>query len=446
MFDLDPGTAMVVVFFLLLFLRVPVAFALGLSSLYAMWQIGFGLDLVGDLLASGIAKFSLLAIPFFILAGTLMGTVGIAERMIRFFRVLVGELPGGMGVVGTVVCLFWGAVSGSGPASVAAIGPLIIRGMEEDGYPKPFAAALVCTGAALSIVIPPSIGLVIYGVIAETSIAQLFIAAIIPGLVMGLLMIATLPFAGKAKHAALATASGIGGLAALSPNPYEGMAYLPRLGRSFIDAFWGLLTPVVILGGIYGGVFTPTEAAMVATVYALFVGLFIYRSLTFSTLYSALVEASASSAVVMLVVTFASLFGWVVTVDDLVGKYSGALLALSDNEWVILAVIMLVVLIAGMFMDAITIMFIALPIFMPVVHHLDWDPVWFGVALMVNLAIGLFTPPVGINLFVAANITKMSLEKIALGAVPFLITSLIGLGIIAAFPQISHVLLAWMAR
>ncbi|MCE7029092.1 TRAP transporter large permease [Jiella avicenniae] len=443
MLDLDPGTAMVVLFFVLLALRVPVAFALGLSSLYAMWQIGFGLDLVGDLLSSGIAKFSLLAIPFFILAGALMGTVGIAERMIRFFRVLVGDLPGGMGVVGTVVCLFWGAVSGSGPASVAAIGPLIIRGMEEDGYPKPFAAALVCTGAALSIVIPPSIGLVIYGVIAETSIAQLFIAAIIPGLVMGLLMIATLPFAGKARHAAATAASG-GGLAALAPKPYAGFSYPARLGRAFVDAFWGLLTPVVILGGIYAGVFTPTEAAIVATVYALFVGLVIYRSLTVKTLYLALVEASASSAVVMLVVTFASLFGWVVTVDDLVGKYSGALLAMSDNQWVILAVIMVVVLIAGMFMDAITIMFIALPIFLPVVRELGWDPVWFGVALMVNLAIGLFTPPVGINLFVAANITRLSLEKIALGALPFLLTSLVGLAIIAAFPEISHVLLQFM--
>ena len=158
---LGAGTQMIVVFFILMALRVPVAFALGLSAMYAMWQIGFGFDLAGDLIATGIAKYALLAIPFFILAGTLMGALGIAERMIRFFRVLIGGLPGGMGVVGTVVCLFWGAVSGSGPASVAAIGPMIIKGMEEDGYSRAVCAALVCTGAALSIVIPPSIGLVI---------------------------------------------------------------------------------------------------------------------------------------------------------------------------------------------------------------------------------------------------------------------------------------------
>ncbi|MDE0922745.1 TRAP transporter large permease [Aurantimonas coralicida] len=438
--DLDPGTQMVLLFFVLLFLRVPVAFALGLSSLYAMWAIGFGLDLVGDLLASGISKFSLLAIPFFILAGTLMGTVGIAERMIRFFRVLVGALPGGMGIVGTVVCLFWGAVSGSGPASVAAIGPLIIKGMAEDGYPRPFAAALVCTGAALSIVIPPSIGLVIYGVIAETSIAELFIAAIVPGMVMGALMLLTLPFADRARTAARSGA----GLASLVPPPYADRPYGERLARSFVDAFWGLLTPVVILGGIYAGVFTPTEAAIVATVYALLVGLFVYRTLTWRTLYAALVEASSSSAVVMLVVAFASLFGWVVTVDDLVGKYSAVLLGLSDNQWVILFVIMAVVLVAGMFMDAITIMFITLPIFLPVVRELGWDPVWFGVLLMVNLAIGLFTPPVGINLFVAANITRLSLEKIAMGAIPFLLTSLVGLALVAAFPGLSRILTAFM--
>lgn len=435
MFEIGAGTQMVLVFFALLFLRVPVAFALGLSSIYAMWQIGFGLDLVGDLIATGIAKFSLLAIPFFILAGTLMGSLGIAERMIRFFRVLIGGLPGGMGVVGTVVCLFWGAVSGSGPASVAAIGPLIIKGMHEDGYSRSFAAGLVCTGAALSIVIPPSIGLVIYGVIAETSIAQLFIAAVVPGLFLGLLMLFTLPFAKRSTAPA-----GSPSVDALMPMPDPQLTYGRRLLGSFIDSFWGLLTPVVILGGIYSGMFTPTEAAIVATVYAIFVGAFAYRTLTFARFYEAVVGASASSAVVMLVVAYASLFGWVVTVDDLVGQYSSALIGLSDNPWVILAVIMLILLIAGMFMDAITIMFIALPIFLPVAREMGWDLVWFGVLVMINLAIGLFTPPVGINLYVAANITKLPLERIAYGALPFLFTCIIGLAIVAAVPQLSTVL------
>src|SRR6056297_3199214 len=191
--ELSEGTQMIVLFLIFVLLRIPVAFSLALSAMYAMYQMDFGLEMVGDLIVVGIAKYSLLAIPFFILAGKLMGVTGIAGKMINFFRVLLGELPGGMGVVGTVVCLFWGAVSGSGPASVAAIGPMIIKGMEEDGYPRAAAAALVCTGAALSIVIPPSIGLVIYGVIAETSISALFIAAIIPGIFMGMTMLAVLP-------------------------------------------------------------------------------------------------------------------------------------------------------------------------------------------------------------------------------------------------------------
>lgn len=436
MFDLFPsvpaGTEMIILFFILIALRVPVAFSLGLSAMYAMWQIGFGLELAGDLIATGVSKFSLLAIPFFILAGTLMGSLGIAERMIRFFRVLVGSTPGGMGVVGTVVCLFWGAVSGSGPASVAAIGPMIIKGMEEDGYSRAYAAGLVCAGAALSIVIPPSIGLVIYGVIAETSISKLFLAAILPGLFMGVMMLLTLPFA-KAR--------GTEALDALFPMPHADKSYPVRLWISFKDSFWGLMTPVVILGGIYSGVFTPTEAALVATVYALAVGWLAYGTLTIRGLYDSLTGAAASSATVMLVVAYASLFGWVVTVEDLIGTYSGALLGLSGNEMVILLVIMLILLVAGMFMDAVTVMFISLPIFLPVVRELGWDPVWFGVLVMVNLAIGLITPPVGINLYVAANVTRMSIEKVARGALPFLVVCLLGLAVIGLYPQLSLVLL-----
>ncbi len=437
------GTQMIIVFFLLLAVRVPVAFALGMSALYAMWVIGFGLELAGDLIATGITKFSLLAIPFFILAGTLMGSLGIAERMIRFFRVAVGDLPGGMGTVGTIVCLFWGAVSGSGPASVAAIGPMIIKGMEEDGYDRAFAAGLVVTGAAFSIVIPPSIGLVIYGVIAETSISQLFIAAIIPGIFMALIMVLVLPFA--PRRIAAVGASGHGpALQALSPHPYTEVPRGVALWQSFKDSFWGLMTPVVILGGIYSGIFTPTEAAIVATVYALAVGAFAYRTLTAKALFDALGDAAASSAVVMLIVAYASLFGWVVTVDDLVGSYSGALLGLSENGWVILMVVMLILLIAGMFMDPVTVMFIALPIFLPVAREMGWDPVWFGVLVMVNLAIGLITPPVGINLYVAANVTKLRIEQVARGTMPFLLASLVGLIVVALVPQMSLIMLQWL--
>jgi C4-dicarboxylate transporter DctM subunit len=301
----------------------------------------------------------------------------------------------------------------------------------------------VVTGAAFSIVIPPSIGLVIYGVIAETSISQLFIAAIIPGIFMALIMVLVLPFAPRR----IGTDGGVGtsnALHALSPHPYADVPRRVALWQSFRDSFWGLMTPVVILGGIYSGIFTPTEAAIVATVYALAVGAFAYRTLNAKALFDALGDAAASSAVVMLIVAYASLFGWVVTVDDLVGSYSSALLGLSENGWVILMVVMVILLIAGMFMDPVTVMFIALPIFLPVAREMGWDPVWFGVLVMVNLAIGLITPPVGINLYVAANVTKLSIEQVARGTMPFLLASLVGLIVVATVPQMSLILVEWL--
>jgi len=276
------------------------------------------------------------------------------------------------------------------------------------------------------------------GVIAETSISRLFIAAVIPGVFMALTMLVVLPLGRPRGQSASPS------LQALSPDPYAGLPRRRALWLSFRESFWGLMTPVVILGGIYSGIFTPTEAAIVATVYALLVGGFAYRTLTLPGLYDALGIASASSAVVMLIVAYASLFGWVVTVDDLVGSYSGALLGLSDNGWVILLVIMVILLIAGMFMDPVTVMFIALPIFLPVARQMGWDPVWFGVLVMVNLAIGLITPPVGINLYVAANVTRLSIERVAWGAMPFLLASLVGLVVVAAFPGMSLILVEWL--
>ncbi|MBC7002082.1 TRAP transporter large permease [Photobacterium sp. BZF1] len=433
--DFSTGSQMIMLFFILIICGIPVAFCLALSALFAMWQMDFGLDMVADLLIAGSSKYTLLAIPFFILAGNIMGVSGIAERMIHFFRVLVEKLPGNMGLVGTVVCLFWGAVSGSGPASVAAIGPLIIKGMVEDGYSKPFAAGLVCTGAALSLIIPPSIGLVIYGVIAETSISNLFLATIVPGILLGSLMLLMLPlsrFYQENYH--LEGPISIKALEVDEP-------YFSRLYNAFSHAFWGLFTPVLILGGIYGGVFTPTEAAIVASVYAIVVGTLIYRSIGLKQLYNSFVDSACSSAVVMLVVAFAGLFGWVIEIDGLVGDYSEVLIAMSQHPQVILFVILAILLVAGMFMDAVTIMYITLPIFLPVVRSLGIDLTWFGVLLMTALSIGLITPPVGINLFVAANISHCSLGSIARGVMPFLLISIFGLCLLVWFPQISLFLL-----
>ena len=339
-----------------------------------------------------------------------------------------------MGVVGTVVCLFfWGAVSGSGPASVAAIGPMLIRAMEEDGYSRAFAAGLVSTGAAFSIVIPPSIGLVIFGVIAETSISDLFIAAIIPGAFMGLTMLAVLPLAGRGQG------KGEAALDRLGPS-YAGARLAGAAPGAVFATVSGAAAPVVILGGIYSGIFTPTEAALVATVYALGVGGIVYRTLTLRGLYASLSDAASSSAVVMMVVAYASLFGWVVTVEDLVGSYSTALLSLSDNGAVILIVIMLILLIAGMFMDAVTVMFISLPIFMPVVRELGWDPgdgsvrpPWIWPAGAGHAA------DRDRHRRIAANVTRLRIEQVARGALPFLLASLIGLvKLIAAAPEMSR--------
>ena len=417
---LGAGEAMLAAFFVLLALGVPVAFSLGLSALLAFYLMGFGFDMMGDLLYAAVARFSLLAIPFFILAGVIMGHAGIAARLVYFIQVLVGSFRGGMAVVSTVVSLFWGAVSGSGPASVAAIGPFLIEAMDREHYDKAFATALVCVGSALAIVIPPSIALIIFGVLADTSITALFLAAILPGILMGVTVLAVAWLRAWRK--------GWGGQAVYDRSD---------IWKAFKDAFWGLMTPVIILGGIYGGVFTPTEAAIVAVVYAIFVGAAIYRTLTLATLYRALGEASSASAVVMLVVAAGGLFGWVMTVEGLIQSISGALLGLSDNEIVVLLMINVILLGIGMIMDAVTIMLISLPVLMPVVRHFDWDPTWFGVMMTVNLAIGLVTPPVGINLYVGAYIAKIRFERLCLAVLPLVAAAIVGLLIIAFVPQLS---------
>ena len=425
--QIPAGTQMIAAFFLLMAIGMPVAFALGLSALYAMWVIGFGFDLAGDLIAAGIAKYSLLAIPFFILAGSLMGSLGIAERMIRFFRVLIGSLPGGMGVVGTVVCLFWGAVSGSGPASVAAIGPMLIRAMEEDGYSRPFAAGLVSTGAAFSIVIPPSIGLVIYGVIAETSISDLFIAAIIPGIFMGLMMLAVLPFARRGQ--------GRQALDRLSPDPYAGMPYGARLWQSFKDSFWGLMTPAVILGGIYSGIFTVTEGAAIGVLMVL-VTCILRGTLTRENFVQTLIRAAANIAMIYLILIGAEIYKSFLTLSGLPAATVAWVGGLDVPPLMIVSIVILLYIGLGCIFDAMAAMILTMPFVYPlVIGQLGFDPIWWGIMNVMIIEIGMITPPVGINIFVLHGMRPdLKLKEIYRGITPFIAVDILRIVIFLLFP------------
>lgn len=409
----------------LLALQVPVAFALGLSAMAVLYVSQYDFGMVGDLIFANIAKFPLLAIPFFILAGIIMGEVGMADRIIRFVQLLVGRFTGGLAVVTVVVTMFWSALSGSGPATVAALGPFLIPAMQKAGYDRAFAAVLMCAAAALDIVIPPSIALIIYGVLADTSIARLYLAGFMPGLIMGLTLIGV-TVAVSRRYGWRGTEAGT-------------WREILQAGK---ESFWSLLAPVIILGGVYGGVVTPTEAAVIGVVYGLFVGGVIYRNLTIPKLYKMLVDAAVSSAVVMLVVAFAGVFAWVMATEGIVDRLAGALLSVSSSPVVVLLIINVLLLILGMLIDAISIMYITMPVLMPVVRHFGWDPVWFGLVMTVNLAIGLITPPVGINLFVGANVSGLPFDQLASRVWLLVVTMVAGLLLLAYVPELT----LWLPR
>ena len=416
----DPVFWTLFLFLVPLFLKVPIAISLGLSAIAVIWMFDMGYQMLSYSFYAGIAKVPLLAIPFFIMAGVLMEKVGIAERIIALIKQAVGDMTGGLAVATVVVATFWGAVSGSGPATVAALGIILIPGMAMAGYDKAFATAVVSVSSGLAIIIPPSIAFIVYSDIMQTSVGTIFAAGVIPGVIMAGFLCIFVYFISK-KHG------------------YRGQ---PRGERAVVlkalkDAFWGLMTPVIILGGIYGGVFTPTEAAAVAIFYGLFVGIFIYRSLTFKVLYDILKDTVEGTAVVMLVVTCAGLYGWLGATVGIIDRIARALLAVSENPIVILLIINVILLFAGMLLDAISIMYIFLPILMPVMRTFGWDPIWFGVIMTINLAVGQVTPPVAVNLFVGARISGLSMEKIARPAIPLVIASVLALAVLCAFPNLT---------
>ena len=408
-------------FAILLLLGVPIALSLGMASVLTLLYENLPLSIIPANLYSSTGKFVLLAIPFFILGGNIMEKSGISSRLIDFARTLVGHRKSGMAMVCVIVACFFAAISGSGPATVAALGMIIIPAMTKVGYKKASATALMSTAGAIGIVIPPSITFVLYGSITGNSVGQLFASGIIPGILMGVALVFAMQWVSRDwEIETIPKASAKERIAALK------------------DAFWGLLMPVIILGGIYGGIFTPTEAAAVAALYGLLVGFFIYKSLTLKDLMPLLRDSVSQTAVVMFIVGTASLFSWVLTVTGVASAASNGLINLvGDNKILFLLIVNIILLIAGCLIDANSAMYIILPILYPVATSLGIDPIHLGAVMVLNMAIGLVTPPVGINLYTGCGIADISLKDISKAVLPFVVAALVVLVLVTYVPAIS---------
>ena len=423
------------VFILLVMLRTPIAIALGVSSMVVLFlNNGFGsFEVLTDIMYTSVAKFTLLAIPFFILAGVIMEHIGISKRLIDFAHSLVGHRKSGIALVTVIVAIFFAAISGSGPATVAAIGGILIPAMIKNGYRKETAGGLVASAGAIGIIIPPSIAFIIFALVAGSqmpiTINRLFMAGIIPGILVGVaLYLAALYVRARDIKKVLFV-------------PAEAATVRKHTGKerwaAFVKALPGLMIPIIILGGIYGGIFTPTESAVVAVVYSLIVGLVISPKGYFRKLSAVFREASVQTAVVMLIVSAASVFAYIVTTEQIAQTTSDAILGITDNKVMILLLINAILLIAGAFIDAISAYYIFVPILLPIMALLEVDPTVFGVFMTINLAIGLFTPPVGLNLYVAAGYSKSNIMEISRGAMPFIAAAIIVLLLVTYIPAIS---------
>ncbi len=428
-------------FFLLLLIGVPIAICLGMSSSLAiLYAVNFvpkfenlTLSIIATNTYTGIAKFLLLAIPFFVLSGNIMAKADISKRLVDFIDDCVGHRRGGMAIVCVIVACFFGAISGSGPATVAALGAVLVPAMIASGFSPAFSEALMAASSSIAIVIPPSIAFVVYASIVGCSVGDMFMAGIIPGILMGLALVIVVMIEARKKGIYAA---------------HEKRSWGERW-KSFRSAFWGLLMPVIILGGIYGGIFTPTEAAAVSVVYGLIVGLFIYKTISFGDLPSIFVESVKTSGGIMLIVACASLFSYCCTLFGISQAAQNLLGTIGANKIVFLLICNVIFLIAGCFIDANSAMYIFIPIMYPVAKSLGYSPIAFGIMATVNLAIGQVTPPVGVNLFVALGIKakdaagrfyKVTLPQISRSVMPMILACILVLGLLTYVPGISTLL------
>ncbi|MGE7185678.1 TRAP transporter large permease [Peribacillus sp. NPDC006672] len=429
-------------FAVLVLIGIPIAIALAASSITVLF-INWGASsftLLPDILFASTGKFTLLAIPFFILAGVIMEYAGISKRLINFAHVCVGHFKSGIILVTVITAIFFAAISGSGPATVAAIGGILIPALVKGGMRKESASALLASSGGIGIVIPPSIAMIVFAIVAgdqlNVSIGRLFLAGVLPGLLLGIGFIFAAIYSKKKDMLRFSSIDAQDEIAATTLIS-ERKASPKEVFKAFREAIWGLLMPVIILGGIYGGVFTPTEAAVVAVFYGFFVGVFIYKDLKIGSIYKILYESGTQTAVIMLIVSSASLFAYIITTEQIAESMANSLLSVSSNPIIILLILNVILLIAGAFIDAISAFYIFVPILIPIILYFNIDPTVFGIFMTVNLAIGLFTPPVGINLYVACGIGNVKLHSISKAIIPFLISAIAVLLLITYIPAIS---------
>jgi len=413
--------------FVALIFGVPIAFALMVSAVAMMFSMDmFDSQIVAQNLINGANNFPLMAIPFFILAGEFMNAGGISKRIVEFAMAWVGHIRGGLGYVAIIASVLFAGLSGSAVADTAALGAILIPMMVARGYNRNLSTGVICAAGIIACVIPPSIPMIIYGVVSGASITQLFMGGIIPGVIMGLGLIVTWFI--------------------ISRNEKMELPPKTTLKQKLIatkDALWALMMPVIIIGGLRGGVFTPTEAAVVAAVYALFVGVVVYRQISLKHIYENLIAAGKTTSTVMFVAAAAMVAAWLITVANVPNDMANLLGSLTESPLLLMLVINLILLFVGMVMDLTPAILIFTPVLLPIVKAAGIDPVYFGLVMIINLTIGLITPPVGTVLYVGCGIAGISMVDIVKGIWPFLIVHLIVLLLLILFPSIILVPLHW---
>lgn len=419
------GSVALVIFLTLivcLVLTVPIGFSLGIASLaYILYtkQLTFGF--IAQNLVTGCDSFPIMAIPFFVFAGELMGGGGISRRLLNVASVFFGRIRGGLAIVTVVVCMFFAAISGSGPATVAAVGGMVVPTMLQKGYDKKFVLALIAAAGSIGVIIPPSIPMVVYSVTTNSSVSKLFLAGFVPGILIGVVLCLYSYF--------YARSHGYKG----DDEPFSAKRALKEVK----DSFWALLSPVIILGGIYGGIFTPTEAAAVSVIYSLVIGCLVYKELDLKQLGTVTKNACETTATILIVIGCAAGFSKVLTLGRIPTTVATFLTTMTDSKILILLLINVLLLIVGCFMETLCAIMILAPILFPVVTALGVDVTHFGIIMVVNLAIGFITPPLGVNLFVASRVGETTLDTVIKGIIPFLALMIVILLLITYVPAIS---------